>query len=195
MSTWRFRAALAAGLSITLIGCEDGQGGNPFGGASAGGDAKNIALPQARMAGGALTLVPPEGFCIDKRSLKRRFALMARCDTLGNPSASAGAPMGILTVSISDASAAQPLPTPDQTAAAARLEKVSAQKSEVDAVTFRAEGIPPLKELDTVQWRGIARVQDQVIGIAFYGPKGGRAISREGREIVNGLIRKTKAAS
>lgn len=39
------------------------------------------------MANGALTLVAPEGFCIDKRSLKSSFALLARCDTLGTPMA------------------------------------------------------------------------------------------------------------
>lgn len=191
MSTWRFRAALAAGLSLALVACEGGQDGGLLDGLAAAGGERPVAMSQARMAGGALLLVPPLGFCIDARSLKDRFALMARCDTLGAPSAAGGAPLGLLTVSVSNG--ARGLPTADQIGKAANLERISAQTSETDAITFRAEGAPPVKGLDPAHWRGAARLGDQVMGIALYGPPGGRATSAEGRDIINSLIRQSKA--
>ncbi len=68
-----------------------------------GGGATSAPLRQAAMANGALTLVAPEGFCIDKRSLKPSFALLARCDNLGDPQGAYGAPLGLITVSLSTA--------------------------------------------------------------------------------------------
>lgn len=192
MTIWICKAALAAVALTALAACEEGQGGSPFAGLGQGAaTVKSVALSQTQMANGAFTLVPPEGFCIDKSSLKQRFAILARCEALGAPQAAGGAPVGFITVSVTPDRTDGTLPTPEQTADAAKLARVSNAKPANGAVTFRAEGRPPTKGLDIVHWRGTMRIGGQIVGLAFYGPQGGRAISSEGREVLNALIRRT----
>jgi hypothetical protein len=155
----------------------------------------NVALLQTQMASGAFTLVAPQGFCIDQSTLRQTFALMARCDTLGAPDKAAGAPVGIITVSVTNLRPAAQLPTAQDIADAAQLARISAETSQNDAITFRAEGPPPAKDLDVKHWRGLARVENKLLGIALYGPKGARAVSSEGREVLNSLIRRTREGS
>ncbi len=196
MSTWNCKAA-TAGVALLLLGaCEGGQGAGLLDGLSTGAmGKKNHALSQAQMANGAVTLLPPQGFCIDRRNLSQRFALLARCDTLGAPHSSRGAPLGIITVSVTPSAAGAELPSAQQTADAAKLARVEGESRSSDTVTFRAEGAPPISGVGIRHWRGKARVADQLIGIAFYGPEGGRAASADGREIVLDLIRRTRGGS
>ena len=60
-------------------------------------------------------------------------------------------------------------------------------------LTFRAEGTPPANGLDVTHWRAVARVKDQMLGIALYGPQDARAVSEEGRDILNSLVRRSRA--
>lgn len=197
MNTWICKAALAGAALGLLSAC--GEGGPSISlldGLSAGGSkAEEGALAQTLMANGAFTLVPPQGYCIDRASLKQRFALMARCDTLGAPSQAAGAPLGIITVSVTPAGAEESLPSAAQTADAAKLARVDDENAQNEAIVFRAEGAPPLADLAVSHWRANTRVADQLMGIALYGPEGGRAISNEGREVLRELIAKSRAAS
>ena len=94
MITWTSKSPLAALAMLTLSACEGGQG---FSFGSRGGAADKPLL-QTALAGGAVQVVPPQGYCIDPKSLKRRFALMARCDALGLPDVVSAAPRGILTL-------------------------------------------------------------------------------------------------
>ncbi|MEM6303673.1 MAG: hypothetical protein AAF744_03075 [Pseudomonadota bacterium] len=187
MNTWS-SSALLLSASLALSSCGAVQLPS-FGGAD------KAPLTRSLMASGAVTLVPPQGFCIDPRSLNQQFALMARCDTLGAPAAAGGAALALITVSFTTAPEDAALPTALETADAAKLARVDAAKSENRAITFRAEGIPPVSDLDVTHWRGTARLGAHVMGVALYGPMGGRAISSEGREIINDLIRRTRAAS
>jgi len=157
--------------------------------------AHSVALAQTQMAEGGFTLVPPQGFCIDRNTLRQNFALMARCDTLGAPQLAGGAPLGLITVSVTPMEADGTLPDSQSVAEAAGLIHIDLETSENDALTFRAEGKPPGAGLDPIHWRGLAQIKTQVLGIAFYGPAGGRVVTPEGREFINSLIRKTKAAS
>ena len=79
MITWTSKSPFAALALLTLSACEGGQGfsrgGSPV--------AEEKPLRQAILADGAVQVVPPQGYCIDPKSLKSRFALMARCDALG----------------------------------------------------------------------------------------------------------------
>lgn len=188
MITWTFRAGVAALCLLGLTGCEPGQGG--FLGA-----APNMALSEARMADGTVTLVPPRGFCIDRKSLGQRFALLARCDKLGAPSAAADAPLGIITVSISEAAAEQGLPSAPQTAAAFGLSNLSALSETTSRVIFRAVGEAPVDGMAPLHWRGTARLGDKIMGLALYGPENGRVLTGEGRRILDELIDGSGAGS
>ena len=73
MNTWTFK-----GLVTTLATCLALAGCDAVDGLALSGAFDREPLKTAELADGAITLVPPEGFCIDPRSLKARFALMAR---------------------------------------------------------------------------------------------------------------------
>jgi hypothetical protein len=186
MNTWTCKTAVAALALTFLAACEDGQGGVFLQGLDGSASAKPVALSQANMASGAVVLVAPKGFCIDKGSLKQNFALMARCESLGAPSAAANAPLGILTASFSAASST--IPTPLDTAAAMGLNTMTDARTTDRSVTFHAKGSAPAKGLSETHWRGTARVGSQMMALALYGPDGGRAIGPEGRAILVGLI-------
>ena len=193
------RTAFALTALFALSACDGGGAGDlfaalPFKKAQAT-DAPDVALSQSQMANGALTLVPPQGFCIDKTALRQRFALMARCDALGAPSLAAAAPVGIIAISVVPASEAQGLPTPKDIADAAKLSNVEDVSSTKSGVTFKARGTAPAAGLGATHWRGSFQINDHLLGLALYGPKDGRAASAEGREILNGLIRRSRTAS
>ena len=193
MIIWTSKAALLAAAVLGLGACDGIQTAGFLGGLSVATSApeESVALAQTQMANGAFTLVPPRGFCIDKNTLRQNFALMARCDVLGAPDRAGGAPVGIITVSVTALKDDASLPTPEQVADAAKLARISAEKSQSRAITFRAEGAPPAAGLDAKHWRGVAQIGDRLMGIALYGPKGARAVSSEGREVINDLIRQT----
>lgn len=194
MTTWTSKGAIAAFLLITLAACEDGQGGML--GALSNATKAAAPLSQVSMASGAVNLVAPDGFCIDKRSLKAHFAMLARCDTLNAATSDGGAPLGIITVTVSPQSNAQSsLPTPEQTAAASGLSDLSGVTKGDNAVTFRASGPPLSDELNARHWRGTARVGGKVVGLAFYAPIGGRGTTGEGRVVLTDLIARSQGRS
>jgi hypothetical protein len=181
-----FRASAFA-LAVTAMGgCEGGIGLAPR-------DAK--PLSQARMAGGAVTLVAPSGFCIDSGSLEARFALMARCDALGANAAAAGAPLGLITVSLVPSAPGTALPTPQDSARAADLSGIGNVTQDGTTTLFRARGAAPNAALAPVHWRGIARLGSFAMGAALYGEPEGRAVSEEGAEILAEMIRRSIRAT
>ncbi|NNE53887.1 MAG: hypothetical protein HKN30_15975 [Sulfitobacter sp.] len=188
MITWISRSLLAALALTALSGCEEAPGANTE-------DGSVFALQQLQMASGAVTLVPPEGYCIDRRSVRRRFALMARCDVLGLEGAGRGAPLGVIIVSLTPLAADAPLPTPQQNAAALGLSSVSGPVTRETSVVFRAEGAAPAQDLSQEHWRGVARVKEFGLGLAFYRQNDAGRISREGRDLLSELIRRTQASS
>jgi hypothetical protein len=192
MITWICKRAALAGLCLGLAACDRVDPAGFIGGLIPGGKVENVALSQTLMANGAFTLVPPDGFCIDKDTLRQQFALMARCDTLGAPRLAGGAPVGLITVSVTALAPDAPLSTAQEIADASKLSRIDSAQASNEVLTFRAEGSPPAKGLDALHWRSVARVKDQMLGIALYGPKDARAVSEEGRDILQSLIRRSR---
>ncbi len=192
MTTWIFKGALAAIAIFTLTGCEAGPDPT-FGlpGVSARGS--TLPLSRASMTGGVV-LVAPAGYCIDRASLDPRFAVMARCDMLGVPSAAGSAPRGLITVSLTT-SKPGPLPTAQHIATATALQNVGNVDQQENQVTFRAQGRIPVGGLATTQWRGVARIGGQTAGIAVYGPERGEMIRGSGHEVLTQLIARSVEAS
>jgi hypothetical protein len=195
MTTWICKGAVFAGVLLGLGACDGVETAGLLGSLSSIMPAENVALSETQMANGALTLVPPDGFCIDKSSLRQSFALMARCDKLGAASLAGGAPVGLITISVTALDPEASLPTPQELAEASKLTELGAEKSKGNALTFSAKGEPPARGLAESHWRGLARVGDQMISLALFGPEGARAVTIEGREILNSLIRRTQPNS
>ena len=127
---------------LTLSACEGGQGFS-LGGSTG---AAEEPLRQTILADGAVQVVPPQGYCIDRKSLKSRFALMARCDALGLPDVVTAAPLGILTLALIETEPDAPLPTPQQVAKAAGLTQVQETGSPDGATIFVAQGPVPYRQ-------------------------------------------------
>lgn len=187
MTTWTFKGPVTALGLMTLTACEAGQGLNLGSGFGLKSDSTStLPLSRANMTDG-VTLVAPTGFCIDQASLEPRFAVMARCDTLGVPSAAGSAPRGLVTVSLTP-SRPGPLPTARQLAAAIELENVSDVETTASLVVFRAQGRIPVGGLSPTQWRGAARIGKQTAGIAVYVPEGSEVIPGTGRDILKEMV-------
>ncbi|MFG6589654.1 hypothetical protein [Sulfitobacter sp. 1A12157] len=191
MITWTSKGPLAALAMLTLSACEGGQGFS-FGGRAA---TPEKPLLQTALAGGAVQVVPPQGYCIDPKSLKRRFALMARCDALGLPDVVSAAPRGILTLALIEAEAEAPLPTPQQVAEAAGLSQLQEAGSIEGASIFVALGPVPAEGMSPRHWRGMARIGGHVASVTLYGAPQSRAISEEGRALVAELIQQSRNKS
>ncbi len=183
MTTWTFKGPIAALGLMTLTACEAGQGLNLGGGLNAN-SSRTSAAPLSRgvMAGGTV-LIAPSGYCIDQATMTSRFLVMARCDTLGVPSAAGTAPRGLITVSLTNSKSGA-LPSAKQIATASQLKGVSDVKTSKDMVTFRAQGRIPVGGLSPTHWRGAVRIGGQTAGIAIYGPENGEIISIAGRAIL-----------
>lgn len=191
MITWTSKSPFAALALLTLSACEGGQGfsrgGSPV--------AEEKPLRQAILADGAVQVVPPQGYCIDRKSLKSRFALMARCDALGLPDVVSAAPRGILTLALVKAESGAALPTPQQVAKAAGLTQVQETSSPDGATIFVAQGPVPAEGMSGRHWRGTARIGGHIASVTLYGAPQSRAVSEEGRELVADLIQQSRARS
>jgi hypothetical protein len=189
MTTWTFKGTITLLALTALIGCDAGPAGELLSGLTRPATPKEVALETATMAAGAMTLVPPQGYCIDKRSLTSRFALMARCDVLKTDAAGLGMPIGVITVSLSSGS--DSMPSPEQTATAFGLSDVSRTETSDNSVVFRATGPAPFKDMSPTQWRATARINDQLLGLAFYQPNQASAGSEAGKPMLQDLITRT----
>ncbi|WP_114292868.1 hypothetical protein [Pseudosulfitobacter sp. DSM 107133] len=162
-------------------------------GCDVGGGATKAPLREAPMARGALTLVAPEGFCIDRRSLKSSFAVLARCDTLGDPDGAYGAPLGLITVSLTTAQAGVAPISAASLESALSDGKVLDKLETKDAVLLRVQGqAPSRKGLSAVHWRGAGQIGSHLVGLAIYGAEDSGATGREGGRVLNRLMQRTR---
>lgn len=191
MTIWTFKSPFAALAFLTLSACEGGQG-LPLPGLPGGGDKP---LSQTTLAGGAIRVVPPDGYCIDPQSLKSRFALMARCDSLGQSEVNTSTPLGVLTLALVPADPEAPLPTPQEIAEALNLTQISEVGGSDGATIFVAEGPVPAVGMSGRHWRGMASISGHLVSVTLYGAPQSRALSDEGRGLVAALIRRTRAQS
>ncbi len=188
MITWTSRRLCAALAAFGLTGACDGVTGFP-------GTSAKPPLTNARMAGGTVRLVPPAGYCIDPANLRSAFALMARCDVLGGGNDIEGAPLGIIAISLTLPPAPDTLPTASQIAEVKSVGAPDRIDEAPGRLIFRATGPAPVEGMDMIHWRGAALVGGQVMGIAYFGPTGGRVVSDEGAAILRQLIGRTIAAT
>lgn len=197
MITWTCKGPAAAIVALSLLaGCDEGQGASFLEGLNPPRTAtgpKAAPVTEAQMMGKGFTLVAPRGYCIDPKNLTARFAIMARCDVLGQSNTSLGAPLGIITASISPARPDTTLPTPDQSARAMGLRDVHNTTRHSKSVVFRASGTAPTQDVADQQWRGTALIGGYLIGLAVYGPKNGAAVSGEGGAMISALITGSRA--
>lgn len=184
MTTWTSKGLVAGAMCLALAACDDIAA---LDGGSGDVVAMN-ALPSAKLARGSVTLVPPVGYCIDKRSLRASFALMARCDTLGG-TATFGAPLALITATTVGVKASQTAGNSFGTTS----ETVLARRQSDTLTLIQVKGTPPSPDMRDVFWRGIGQVGDQVIGMAIYEAAGGADLGERAPDLLAQSMRRTKA--
>jgi len=179
-------------MVFMLGACEDiGTGGLASLGALGDTALPAVPLTQALMMRGAVTLVPPTGYCIDPDSLTQSFAVMARCDTLGADTGSHGAPAGVLAVSLSRQAADAPLPSAQDITTAAGLSAPQHLQKSDNGIVFKTSGTVTASDLSPEHWRSVVHVGEFMMGAALYGPANRRAVSEEGAGVLRDMIKRT----
>ena len=178
MIIWTSKAALVGAACMALAACDDLAGV---------GGAQNNGLPVASLARGAVNLVPPVGYCVDKRSVRARFALMARCDTLGG-GPSFGAPLAVITAATVDQSAIDASINEDS-------ETILSRRSSDDLTLLEVNGTPPSPDMRPVFWRAVGQVGEQIIGLAIYEGDNGAPLGELAPQMLAETLQRTRARS
>ncbi|MEL6465845.1 MAG: hypothetical protein AAFQ58_12835 [Pseudomonadota bacterium] len=176
MNTGTSKWALLGILLFGLSACED-LAALDLAGATTG---QNLALQSAQLGNGSIKLVPPPGFCIDKRSLKDSFAIMARCDTLGGRP-SADAPLAVITATTVAVSGSVSI---DSTALETADETILQQATQGQLALIQVKGAPPSPEMRDTYWRGAAPVGNHLVGLAIYEAAAGQELGRDAPDLL-----------
>ncbi|MEM8654427.1 MAG: hypothetical protein AAGF36_06750 [Pseudomonadota bacterium] len=171
MNTGTSKGVLLGILLFGLAACED-FAALDLAGATTG---QNLALRSADLGDGTITLVPPPGFCVDKRSLNDSFAIMARCDTLGGR-ATADAPLAVITATTVAVSGPVTVDSADLETSG---ETVLQQANQGALALVQVRGAPPSPDMRDTYWRGAARVGDHLVGLAIYEAASGQDLGRD----------------
>ncbi|MEM7318136.1 MAG: hypothetical protein AAF408_03845 [Pseudomonadota bacterium] len=155
-------------------------------------------LTRTAIGGGDIVLAAPEGYCIDRRSVRRdrasSFAVLARCDTLGARGFFEAQDQALITV-ITEARPQAKQPT-----------KAGLSASSGGTVTAtRVIGGQPFIRVSTANhkvqgasaqhWRTALALNGHLIGLALYARPGSDALDRNGAIILADLSRETQPAT
>ncbi len=198
MSTWTCkRVAFCLCLGLVMAACQQASGGfmSSTSGQRFDNPRRNMALPSAELVDGALTLAPPPGFCVDKRSLEPSFAIVARCDSLGARRAlPSDVPLGMILVSAS-------LPAErgvDLARALARLQPPGAEilvkRVAGSLALMQLRGATP-EGIDRRHWRALARIGPYLVGLTAFAPPGGELSGQEGGRVLSQLVESSESAT
>lgn len=201
MSTWTCRVAALLLAALTLAGCDEATG-LPFAGefgAQSDEDA-HARMAQVRLGAGEIVLAAPEGYCFDRRSVRRSgsegFAMMARCDTLGVRGFFGTQPLAIVTVTTAPWTPGDKLPTTADIARSAGSAKVlDTARGEGLVLARLPDGPKPLDDVSSTHWRGVFLVGRHMVAVGLYAPEGSRALGRDGARLLTGLSARTRSAS
>lgn len=190
MNTWTCKKVFAGLLLLAgTAGCDEVVGTRAFlaptGGASA------PPPTEVTLADGDVTVVAPDGYCVDPRSAQDDFALIARCDTLGGRSRLFSAPLALITISVAAGSeiagAVESLPT--------EPEIIVGQVRTDDFTLVQISGPAPVPGASDRYWRGVGQVGGHAVGLALYAPKDTPELGNRGADLLVQVLRRSQAAS
>ena len=150
------------------------------------------ALAIVAMADGAVALTPPLNYCIDKSSLKRQFALMARCDTLG-AKANPDAPLALITATLMPFDGGAEAPKAADLAAALEPDTILQTKDTDGLALVQTQNATGLDGFSERHWRGVFVVNGVLVGLALYTPQNRPANDDSGAMILAALAKRTTA--
>ncbi|WP_238371946.1 hypothetical protein [Heliomarina baculiformis] len=201
MSTWIYKACSAIFAALLVTGCDQATG-LPFASgmnepAESSGHAR---MAKVELADGNVILTAPDGYCIDRRTVRRLgrtgFAMLARCDTVGVRGYFNGYDLAIITVTTAAHGKGAPAPTRHDLARAADTSRVlDNHKRDGLALVRLSDKYPPLDGVSPVHWRGAFVLNDHLVSIGLYAPDGSEALGKPGAGIVTDLVSRTRKSS
>lgn len=198
MNTWTCKTVLGALCLLGLSACDEsfgsGTGFNLVSSAPASGGLFGAAPPtrEVSLADGAVTLVPPDGYCVDTKTARQTFAIIARCDLLGAKALGHAGPAVVFTASVT------PLPEAavvQETTITSAKDTVLDRRERDGVFVARIKGTPPQNAMNADYWRGAARVGTHLLGLGLYSAAGRPAIGPFGQDLLFDTIKATQAAS
>ncbi len=189
MITWTSKARALFALGVfALSSCDTLE----LPQATGGGGAK--ALTQANMAQGQVRLAAPDGYCIDRRSLRARFALLGRCDTLGVQGFFSDKDLAIITASTLPVDAGTV--SPDAAALSAQGDVVSTdERGGLPLVQLRDTNGRRIDGVSDTYWRTAIVLNDQLVSFVLYAPPGSPALGQDGARLLERAILATRQAT
>jgi hypothetical protein len=185
--------ALGLAALFVLSACSEGPAFNLLQKTDAAPKAKQtVPLIKAQMVQGAVTLVPPSGYCIDRASLTQSFALMARCDLLNAKNGALDAPIGLLTASLANSSGHALSPAD---LAAAGNATVVETLGEGDLEIVRAQTQTPPEGLSETHYRMAAQINGFDLNLALFSPSDSEAQGSRGVSMLQNLVTASQDAS
>ncbi|MCE8007394.1 hypothetical protein [Aestuariivita sp.] len=192
MSIWTSKARRLVGLAVlaTLAACDT----LTLPGLGAGGGSAPVT--RAAMSDGALQLATPQGYCIDQRSLRDRFALLGRCDTLGVQGTFGAWELAIVTVSLAPV---EPGTVPADVGAfpaAPGSDEVlrTLERGDLTLTQLRTQETP-VDGTSGQYWRTAFVLNGQLVSLALYAPDTSQATGDEGARILQDIARATRTAT
>jgi hypothetical protein len=181
-----------------LAGCDALTAGGSLSFLETGDTAENLALTRADLAGGAVTVLGPDGYCVDastlRSTLSNGFAAIASCRILSGGRAGSIVEPGLVTVIVSSAS--DGVPTPESLAKV--LDTDLLETRELSAVTvgqMATGGDTAFDGSDPRHWRGTFTLGEHVVGLALYAPKGSPLVGAQGAAFLNTVSSRIRANS
>lgn len=208
MSTWIsdrrtargvLRAAALAAV-LPLAGCLGADSGALSFLASGSEAVTSDAARKVEMYDGDVIVRGPNGYCIDKRTLRRGrdggFVLLASCESLSGLRGHGVEPL-LMTISVLPDTPDAARPSAAEIAALMAPAEVIAthETRDVTLVHFASGGDGILEGGDARHWRGGMALNGHLIALALYARKGSPMAGKDGRALLTDLARTIRRAS
>ncbi|SEQ15442.1 hypothetical protein [Thalassovita taeanensis] len=190
------RLVLGVAFSAALSGCLANEDGMSF----AQHPDELTVLHRAPLASGAVVVVPPTGYCIEKKSLREKpgggFALMAACAELTGQVSGVLVEPAILTVAVVDRASTTSQPNVEEIAAALGDRKVLQRINGDGLAVVQVVATEALSQTgDPRHWRGMMIINGKMVGLALYGAKNSAVTGEPGLVLLMQLAEQIRANS
>ncbi|EBA08363.1 hypothetical protein [Sagittula stellata] len=177
-----FLSVLAA--TLWLAACD-----MPDGGLTAASSGSTPPPEKIALAGGAVVVRGPEGYCIDPETSRSRngqgVAVIASCFILSGGQTGYNVPPAIVTVTVGPKDPEGVVPDPAALAKAAGAPLLGAYEQDGLALAhLGGGGDKMLSEGDKRYWRGAFLQGGHMIGLALYAPEGDALAGRDGARML-----------
>lgn len=184
--------------AFALAGCDTTGAGNALSFLDTGEGPQNLAVNRAAVAGGDVTILGPDGYCVDASTLRSNtttgFAALASCNILSGGQTGPIVEPGLVTVTVQPAG--DETPTMDALAAALGTELLSQKElSAVSVGQMATGGETAFDGSDTRHWRGVFVLHGYVVGLALYAPEGSPLVGNQGAAFLNTVSSRIRANS